>query len=103
MTPLVVKFVALQPMKGQDRPAGCWPHVHMSEAEVDNHPTRIEVSYVDSMDNLMIEEYLEKQGIRSMQYHGPKKPVPHKHKKPNQPKNQRNNEHLADVLETYDK
>jgi len=41
-----------------------------------------------------------------MQDHGPKKPAPHKRKKPNQRKKQlkrpRDNEHLADVLETYD-
>ncbi|KAJ4426847.1 hypothetical protein ANN_26646 [Periplaneta americana] len=35
-----------EPMKGQDRPAGCWllaslPH---AEAEVDDHPTRMELS-----------------------------------------------------------
>jgi transcription initiation factor TFIIE subunit beta len=41
-----------------------------------------------------------------MQDHGPKKPAPHKRKKPNHRKKQlkrpRDNEHLADVLETYD-
>ncbi|KAJ4427310.1 hypothetical protein ANN_24930 [Periplaneta americana] len=40
-----------------------------------------------------------------MQDHEPKKPLPHKRKKPNQRKKQlkpRDNEHLADVLETYD-
>lgn len=47
------------------------------------------------------------QGIRSMQDHGLKKPVPlQKRKKPTQRKKQlkrpRDNEHLADVLETYD-
>lgn len=61
---------------------------------------------VESMDDQKIEEYLEKQGIRSMQDHGPKKPMPHKRKKPNQRKKQlkrpRDNEHLADVLENYD-
>ncbi|KAJ4437780.1 hypothetical protein ANN_13718 [Periplaneta americana] len=29
MVVIVKKFVALQPMKGQDRPACCWSHVHM--------------------------------------------------------------------------
>ncbi|XP_011877090.1 PREDICTED: general transcription factor IIE subunit 2 [Vollenhovia emeryi] len=61
---------------------------------------------VDSMDDQKIDEYLEKQGIRSMQDHGLKKPVPIKRKKPinrrKQFKKPRDNEHLADVLETYD-
>ncbi|KAF6201153.1 hypothetical protein GE061_005600 [Apolygus lucorum] len=62
---------------------------------------------VESMDDQKIEEYLEKQGIRSMQDHGIKKPMaPHKRKKPSQRKKTfkrpRDNEHLADVLETYD-
>ncbi|KAJ4448894.1 hypothetical protein ANN_00285 [Periplaneta americana] len=61
---------------------------------------------VASTDNLKIEEYLEKQGIRSMEDHGPKKATLHKGKKPNQRKKQlkkpRDNEHLADTLETYD-
>lgn len=46
-------------------------------------------------------------GIRSMQDHGPKKPIaPLKRKKTGQRKRQfkkpRDNEHLADVLETYE-
>ncbi|KAK0181405.1 hypothetical protein PV327_003694 [Microctonus hyperodae] len=61
---------------------------------------------VDAMDDQKIDEYLEKQGIRSMQDHGLKKPVPIKRKKPNNKrktlKKPRDNEHLADVLETYD-
>uniref|UniRef100_A0A1B6GPV1 Transcription initiation factor IIE subunit beta n=1 Tax=Cuerna arida TaxID=1464854 RepID=A0A1B6GPV1_9HEMI len=62
---------------------------------------------VENMDDMKIEEYLEKQGIRSMQDHGIKKVTPiHKRKKPNQRKKQlkrpRDNEHLADVLENYD-
>nr|XP_012143662.1 PREDICTED: transcription initiation factor IIE subunit beta isoform X2 [Megachile rotundata] len=61
---------------------------------------------VDAMDDQKIDEYLEKQGIRSMQDHGPKKPAPIKRKKPiskrKQFKRPRDNEHLADVLETYD-
>ncbi|KAJ4450426.1 hypothetical protein ANN_01850 [Periplaneta americana] len=56
---------------------------------------------VESMDNLKIEEYLEKQGIRSMEDHGPKKATLHKRKKSNQSKKQRD-EHLADTLEMYD-
>uniref|UniRef100_A0A336LHH7 Transcription initiation factor IIE subunit beta n=1 Tax=Culicoides sonorensis TaxID=179676 RepID=A0A336LHH7_CULSO len=61
---------------------------------------------VDAMDDNKIEEYLEKQGIRSMQDQGPKKPLIPKRKK--QPikkktfKKPRDNEHLADVLETYE-
>ncbi|KAJ4438549.1 hypothetical protein ANN_14496 [Periplaneta americana] len=39
-------------------------------------------------------------------YNGPKKPIPHMRKNPNQRKKKlkkpRDNEHLADVLETYD-
>ncbi|XP_008551982.1 transcription initiation factor IIE subunit beta [Microplitis demolitor] len=61
---------------------------------------------VDAMDDQKIDEYLEKQGIRSMQDHGPKKTAPMKRKKPNNKRKQlkkpRDNEHLADVLETYD-
>ncbi|XP_057333202.1 general transcription factor IIE subunit 2 [Microplitis mediator] len=61
---------------------------------------------VDAMDDQKIDEYLQKQGIRSMQDHGPKKPAPMKRKKPNNKRKQlkkpRDNEHLADVLETYD-
>nr|CAD7408287.1 unnamed protein product [Timema cristinae] len=61
---------------------------------------------VESVDDQKIEEYLEKQGIRSMQDHGLKKPLPQKRKKPNQRKKQnkkpRDNEHLAHVLENYE-
>lgn len=60
---------------------------------------------VDAMDDAKIDEYLEKQGIRSMQDHGPKKPVPKRKKMANkkrQFKKPRDNEHLADVLETYE-
>ncbi|KAJ4449287.1 hypothetical protein ANN_00685 [Periplaneta americana] len=41
---------------------------------------------VESMDDLKIEEYLEKQG--NMQDHGPKKPIPHKRRNLNQCKKQ---------------
>lgn len=60
---------------------------------------------VDAMDDAKIDEYLEKQGIRSMQDHGLKKPVPKRKKAANkkrQFKKPRDNEHLADVLETYE-
>ncbi|XP_063708356.1 general transcription factor IIE subunit 2 [Culicoides brevitarsis] len=61
---------------------------------------------VDAMDDAKIEEYLEKQGIRSMQDQGPKKPlVPKRKKNPIKKKTfkrPRDNEHLADVLETYE-
>ena len=61
---------------------------------------------VDAMDDAKIDEYLQKQGIRSMQDHGIKKPVAPKRKKAQQKKRQfkrpRDNEHLAEVLETYD-
>jgi transcription initiation factor TFIIE subunit beta len=58
------------------------------------------------MDDAKIDDYLEKQGIRSMQDHGIKKPNIPKRKKMSQKKKQfkrpRDNEHLADVLETYE-
>ncbi|KAH8324034.1 hypothetical protein KR074_008609 [Drosophila pseudoananassae] len=60
---------------------------------------------VDAMDDAKIDEYLEKQGIRSMQDHGLKKPMPKRKKAANkkrQFKKPRDNEHLADVLETYE-
>ncbi|CAG9813115.1 unnamed protein product [Phaedon cochleariae] len=61
---------------------------------------------VDAMDDAKIEEYLDKQGIRSMQDHGPKKPVAPKRKKAGNRKKvfkkPRDNDHLADVLETYE-
>ncbi|CAG9859457.1 unnamed protein product [Phyllotreta striolata] len=61
---------------------------------------------VDAMDDAKIEEYLDKQGIRSMQDHGPKKAAAPKRKKPSNRKKvfkkPRDNEHLADVLETYE-
>lgn len=86
---------------------------------------------VDAMDDAKIDEYLEKQGanfhfahtpiftetfkyfvvfflsgIRSMQDHGPKKPLVPKRKKSAQKRRQfkkpRDNEHLADVLEVYE-
>ncbi|XP_045461003.1 general transcription factor IIE subunit 2 [Harmonia axyridis] len=61
---------------------------------------------VDAMDDAKIEEYLEKQGITSMQDNGPKKVAPLKRKKPSSRKKvfkkPRDNEHLADVLETYE-
>lgn len=61
---------------------------------------------VDAMDDAKIEEYLEKQGIRSMQDHGIKKPLIPKRKKAPLKKRQfkrpRDNEHLADILETYE-
>jgi transcription initiation factor TFIIE subunit beta len=61
---------------------------------------------VDAMDDNKIDEYLEKQGIRSMQDQGPKKPLVPKRKKPQNKKKMfkkpRDNEHLADVLEVYE-
>ncbi|XP_004924732.1 general transcription factor IIE subunit 2 [Bombyx mandarina] len=61
---------------------------------------------VDAMDDAKIEEYLEKQGIKSMQDHGPKKMLAPKRKKAKQKRRQfkkpRDNEHLAHVLETYE-
>ncbi|KAJ4444133.1 hypothetical protein ANN_05922 [Periplaneta americana] len=37
--------VTPQPMKGQDRPAGCWPH---AEADIDDHPTRLVSTMIPS-------------------------------------------------------
>jgi transcription initiation factor TFIIE subunit beta len=63
-------------------------------------------STVDSIDDAKIEEYLEKQGIRSMQDHGIRKTIMAKRKKQPLKKRQfkrpRDNEHLADILETYE-
>lgn len=57
------------------------------------------------MDEAKIDEYLKKQGIRSMQDPGIKK-TEIKRKKPTVRKRiykkPRDNEHLADLLETYD-
>lgn len=63
---------------------------------------------VDAIDEGKIDEYLQKQGIRSMQNFGPKKlaPLPLKRRKPingkRLQKKPKDNEHLADVLEVYD-
>ncbi|CAD7080791.1 unnamed protein product [Hermetia illucens] len=61
---------------------------------------------VDAMDDAKIDEYLEKQGIRSMQDNGPKRNPIAKRKKAQSKKRQfkkpRDNEHLAHVLETYE-
>ncbi|GBP55574.1 General transcription factor IIE subunit 2 [Eumeta japonica] len=61
---------------------------------------------VDAMDDAKIEEYLEKQGIKSMQDHGPRKAILPKRKKAAQRRRQfkkpRDNEHMAHVLETYE-
>lgn len=58
------------------------------------------------MDDAKIDDYLEKQGIRSMQDHGMRKPTIPKRKKVSNKKRQfkkpRDNEHLADVLEVYE-
>lgn len=61
---------------------------------------------VDAIDDNKIEEYLEKQGIRSMADHGIRKQIMQKRKKQPLKKRQfkrpRDNEHLADILETYE-
>lgn len=59
----------------------------------------------DSLDDKNIEEYLEKQGINSMRDSGLKKVAPIQRKKRNNKRRHvkpRDNEHLADVLVTYD-
>lgn len=62
-------------------------------------------STVDAMVDVKIEEYLEKQGISSMQDTGLKKPKPIRKKpaiKKRILKKPRDNEHVAHILETYD-
>jgi transcription initiation factor TFIIE subunit beta len=59
---------------------------------------------VDGIDESKIEEYLERQGISSMQDMGVKKVNPNKRKKPAQRKKgnfKRFNEHLGDILKDY--
>lgn len=59
---------------------------------------------VDGIDENKIEEYLEKQGITSMQDNNIKKPLLHKRKKAAQRKNRnfkRHNEHMGDILKDY--
>jgi len=59
---------------------------------------------VDGIDESKIDEYLEKQGITSMQDQGIKKLAPHKRRKPNQKKNRnfkRHNDHMGDILQDY--
>lgn len=78
-----------------------------SNLEVDDEFIKLWRSVtVDAMDDAKIDEYLEKQGIRTMQDHGPKKVMAMKRKKASQKKRQfkkpRDNEHLAHVLETYE-
>lgn len=78
-----------------------------SNLEVDDEFVKLWRSVtVDAMDDAKIDEYLEKQGIRTMQDHGPKKVNPLKRKKASLKKRQfkkpRDNEHLADVLVTYE-
>lgn len=78
-----------------------------SNLEVDDEFIKLWRSVtVDAMDDAKIDEYLEKQGIRTMQDHGPKKVMSMKRKKGAQKKRQfkkpRDNEHLAHVLETYE-
>ena len=59
---------------------------------------------VDGVDDAKIEEYLDKQGIRSMQDQGMKKLSMPKRKKGQQKRKNRapkDNEHMKDVLEDY--
>nr|XP_043066057.1 general transcription factor IIE subunit 2-like [Drosophila bipectinata] len=61
---------------------------------------------VESMDDAKIDDYLTKQGIRTMQDYGVKKAAFKRNKVPSNKKRQfkkpRDNEHMADVLETYE-
>ena len=59
---------------------------------------------VDGVDDAKIEEYLDKQGIRSMQDQGLKKLNMPKRKKGQQKRKNRapkDNEHMADILQDY--
>lgn len=59
---------------------------------------------VDSLDEEKIQEYLKKQGINSMQDHGPKKYNAPQRKKPNrkgQRKFKTHNDHISEVLKDY--
>ncbi|CAG0915671.1 unnamed protein product [Notodromas monacha] len=61
---------------------------------------------VDGMDDEKIEEYLQKQGITSMQKQGPTKvaKIPKRRgvRKPNKQKKPKDNEHVSEVLKFYD-
>jgi len=61
---------------------------------------------VDGIDDAKIEEYLDKQGIRSMQDQSNKKPVKQPVRRKGQRKKQfkkpKDNEHIADELRHYD-
>jgi transcription initiation factor TFIIE subunit beta len=61
---------------------------------------------VDGIDDAKIEEYLDKQGIRSMQDQGTKKPVKQPMRRKGQKKKfnkkPKDNEHIADELKNYD-
>uniref|UniRef100_T1JLJ2 Transcription initiation factor IIE subunit beta n=1 Tax=Strigamia maritima TaxID=126957 RepID=T1JLJ2_STRMM len=59
---------------------------------------------VDGLDENKVDEYLEKQGIVSMQDNGPKKLNPAPKRKRNQKKNRnfkRHNDHMGDIFEDY--
>lgn len=61
---------------------------------------------VEGIDDAKIEEYLDKQGIRSMQDDGNKKPIKPPVRRKGQRKKQfkkaKDNEHIADELRHYD-
>jgi transcription initiation factor TFIIE subunit beta len=79
---------------------------HMSDLEIDGEFVKQWRSIsVDGLDIQKIEDYLDKQGIRSMQDQGLKRLPMAKRKKAQanrKKKAPKDNEHLADVLEDYD-
>ncbi len=82
-------------------------HDHTSDFKVDDDYQKLWRSVaVDGLDDNKIEEYLDKQGIKSMTDQGPKRvAVPQKRKRGGAGRRKfkapRDNEHLKDVLEDY--
>ena len=77
---------------------------HSTDFEVDDEFIKQWRSVgVDGVDDAKIEEYLDKQGIRSMQDQGMKKTFMKKKKGQGKRKNRapKDNEHMKDVLQDY--
>jgi transcription initiation factor TFIIE subunit beta len=81
-------------------------HDHTSDFNVNEEFQKLWRSVaVDGLDDSKIEEYLDKQGIKSMADNGPKRaPIPKRKRAQGKRKNRapKDNEHLKDVLEDYD-
>ncbi len=96
----------------QDKKKVLFYHDHTSDLEVDDEFQKLWRSVaVDGLDERKIEEYLEKQGIRSMQEGAGARRQAQQLKRPGgarrrgarrKPAVPRDNEHLRDVLEDYD-